>query len=56
MYKPEACSRSGEYLFLVPRPRNNMPISTIPTENGPIHVEFSIIHNVMSSIAEAELG
>ena len=37
-------------------PKSNTPIQSMPTENGPVHVEFSIMRNVMESFIEAELG
>ena len=36
-------------------PKSNTPIIAMPPENGTIHVECSIMVNVMSSATEAEL-
>ena len=51
--EPEAQSRSRRYFFL--GPKYNTPIQNIPPENGPLHVECSIMRNVMASDTEAEL-
>ena len=52
--EPEAQSRAGGYFFIGPKP--NTPIQEIPPENGPGHVECSIMRNVKASATEAELG
>ena len=36
--------------------KSNTTIKAIPLENGPVHVEFRIIRNVMASATEAEMG
>jgi hypothetical protein len=56
----QARSRIGGYFYL----SNHLPDplkpptadSTLPPINGPVHVNSSILSNVMSSAAEAELG
>ena len=52
--EPKARSRAGEYIFL--GPKSNTLIQYIPPDNGPVHVEYRIIINVMTSATEAELG
>ena len=52
--EPEARSRASGYLFLGTKSRT--PIQAITLENGPVHVECSIMRNVMASATEAELG
>ena len=52
--EPEAWSRYRGYFFL--GPKSNTPIQEMPPENGPVHVEFSIIRDVMASPTETELG
>ena len=53
--EPEAKSRVGGYFFLGGKD-NPDPNSEPPAINGAIHVESSIMRNVMSSAAEAETG
>ena len=38
------------------RPKSNTPIQDMPQDNGPVHVECSIISNIMVSAMESELG
>ena len=52
--EPEARSRSGRYFFL--GPKYHTPIQEMRPENGPVHVECSIMRNLMASATEAELG
>ena len=52
--EPEARSRSGGYFSL--GPKSKTPIHYIPPKNGPVHVECSIMRNVMASSTESELG
>ena len=52
----EAHSRSGGYYFLGTKSRNNTSITEIPLEKVPMHMEFSILRNVMASSTEVELG
>ena len=42
--------------FLGPKSRNNIPIIAMAPHNGPVHVEYSIIINFMTSATEAEVG
>ena len=37
-------------------PKLNTPIQAMPSENGPVHVEFRITRNVIESDTGAELG
>ena len=52
--EPEAQSRAGGYFFL--GPKSSTPILSMPPQNGPLHIECSIMSNVMASATEAELG
>ena len=52
--EPEARSRARGYFFLGPNYKT--PIQEMPPENRPVHVECSIMRNVMASATEAELG
>ena len=52
--EPEARSRSGGYFPLVPK--SNTPIKLMPQNNRRVHIECSIMRNVISSATEAELG
>ena len=52
--EPEAQSRAGGYFFL--EKNSKIPIQEMPQENVPVHVEFSIMRNVMASATESELG
>ena len=52
--EPESRNRAGGYFSL--GPNSKTPIQEMPPENGTVHVEFSIIINVMASATEAELG
>ena len=54
--EPEAHSRAGGCFFLGPKSRGNTPITEMPPENGPVHVECSIIRNIMALATEAQLG
>ena len=45
-----------DMFFLGPQTIRKTPISAMPQANGPIHVEFSIMRNVMASSIEDELG
>ena len=47
-------NQSGRTFFL--GQKSNTPIQEMPLENGPMHVECSIIRNLMESDTEAELG
>ena len=51
--EPEAQSRSRGCFFL--GPKSNTPIQEIPLENVPVHLECSIMRNIMASATEAEL-
>ena len=51
--EPEARSRAGGYFSL--GPNSKTPIQEIPPENGPVHVEFSITRNFLTSATEEEL-
>jgi hypothetical protein len=53
-----ARSRTGGYFFLSnnPPPNGYTSDTSPPPANGPIHVNSTIMNNVMSSAAEAELG
>ena len=53
--KPEAKSRVGGHFFLDGKDNPN-PNSKPPKTNGAIHVECSIMRNVMASAAKAETG
>ena len=53
--EPEAKSRVGGYFFLDGKD-NPDPLSEPPKINGAIHVESTIMRNVMASAAEAETG
>ena len=50
----EAQSRARRYFFLGPNSKTT--IQEMPPQNGPVHVEFSIMRNVMESATESELG
>ena len=50
----EEQSRSGGYFFL--GPKSKTPIQEMPPDNGPVHVECSIVRNFMASAPEAEMG
>ena len=52
--EPEARSRARGCFFL--RPKSNTPIQDMPQDNGPVHVECSIISNIRVSAMESELG
>ena len=47
-------NRAGEFVFLGPKYKT--PIQEMPPDNVPVHVECSIVRNVMASATEAELG
>ena len=49
--EPEARSRAGRYFVL--GPKSNTPIQEMPPDNRPVHVECSIMRNVMASATEA---
>ena len=49
----EARSRAGGYFFL--GPKSKTPIQAMPLGNGSVHVECSIMRNVMASAMESEL-
>ena len=49
--EPDARSRADGYLLL--RPKSNTLIKAIPPENGPVHVECSIMINFMESDTES---
>ena len=55
-----ARSRSGGYFYLSNRLNNPtqppLPTDPLPSHNGPIYIHSSIMKNVMSSAAEAEVG
>jgi hypothetical protein len=55
-----ARSRAGGILFLSQRPTDPSkppaPTATPPPQNGAIHIISTIMHNVMASTMEAELG
>jgi hypothetical protein len=54
---PEARSRAGGHHFLSSRPADPTKApSRQPTDNGSIHAECSVLHNVMASAAEAKIG
>ena len=46
--EPKAQSRAGGYFFL--GPNSKKPIQEMTCENGPVHVECSIMRNVMESV------
>lgn len=53
----QARSRAGGYFFLSDKIHNiASPDSPAPRVNGAIHIISSILHNVMSSATEAEVG
>ena len=52
--EPEAQSRAGGYFFL--GTKSNTPISDIILYNVSVHVECSIMRNLMVSATKAELG
>jgi len=54
---PKGCSHAAGYSFLSLWP-TSPPTSTnpVPPDNGPIHVLCQIMHQVLSSAVEAELG
>ena len=54
--EPEAHIRLGRYFFVSPKSSNNTLVRATPLENGPVHVEYSIMRNVMTSATETELG
>ena len=41
--------------FHGPKTQKNAPITVIPPENGPVHVECSTMRNIMASATEEEL-
>ena len=51
--EPEARIRAGGYFFL--GPKSNTQIKVMPPENGAVHVECSIMINVVVSATEEEL-
>jgi hypothetical protein len=54
---PEARSRTGGHHFLSSRPTDPTKAhSWQPINNGSIHAKCSVLHNVMASAAEAEIG
>ena len=57
IYKPGACSLVGGHYFLEKKSTDptNTPLMDSPL-NGPIHTVYKILHNVMASAAEAEIG
>ena len=52
MSEPNARSRAGGFFFLSSHPDS----TPTPLLNGPVHVVSNILRNVMSSVAEAEVG
>ena len=55
--EPGACSRvGGHYLLSNNSTDPPKPPLTEPPLNGPIHTVSKILHNVMASAAEAEIG
>ena len=55
--EPGACSRVGGHYFLGNKSTDptKPPLTESPL-NGPIHTVSKILHNVMTSAAEAEIG
>ena len=53
--KPHACSRVGGYFFLDGK-EERTPKDPPKKPNGAIHIECSILKNIMSSAAESETG
>ena len=49
--EPEVLSSAGGYFFL--GPKANKTIQDIFPDNGPVHVEFSIMRNEMAPSTEA---
>jgi hypothetical protein len=54
LFEPEAHSRYRRYFFS--GPKSDKPITQMPELNGPIHIEFGIMRNVLASAMEAEMG
>ena len=48
--EPKTHRRSGGYFFL--GPKSNTPITAMPPENYPVHVEYSILIDFMVSATE----
>ena len=48
--------QQSRYIFLVPKPISNTPITAMTPENGPVLVECIILRSGMASATEAELG
>ena len=52
--EPETQIRAGGFLFL--GPKSNILVQAMPPENGPVHVEWSIMRNFIASDMETKLG
>ncbi|GKY90853.1 hypothetical protein MPSEU_000058100 [Mayamaea pseudoterrestris] len=53
---PKSCSRTGGYFFLSSPPNDAPATASPPPLNGPVHIECKIMHEVLSSATETELG
>jgi hypothetical protein len=55
--EPGARSRYGGFFYLGPKPLDpSKPPKSMPPLNGAIHIECGIMHNVLASAMESEMG
>eukprot|EP00978_Attheya_sp_CCMP212_P025273 scaffold80937_cov51-Attheya_sp.AAC.2 len=55
--EPGAHSRDGRFFYLGPKPFDpSKPPKGMPPLNGAIHIECGIMHNVLASAMESEMG